>query len=103
MLTKANVRSRQMPSENTMTEHAATVNAVISEIRASLVDGGTTCDDSVKHIDGKFIGLFVVPSQSSLYIGYGSNGSRKAFFGNIVDLDIDNVTNSLMAYAHDVQ
>lgn len=74
-------------SDKVVEEHRKKVAGIKKQIVDELIAIGHAVDPDVKMIDGKYAGLFVLPSPNHLYIGFGSLGGHEAYRGNEAQFD----------------
>lgn len=84
--------------DKVLTEHNRRVATVKAKVKAELEAVGHTTDDEVRLVDNQYVGLFVLPSQDHLYVGYGRLGGSQAYRGPEDKFDAAAVATAVIAY-----
>lgn len=87
------------PQEVLVEEHTRRVATTKKRIKEALENAGHTTDDDVRIVNGKYVGLFVLPSPNHLYVGFGSMGGQQAYRGEESAFDPKAVANLLVEHA----
>lgn len=78
----------QLPNQDAATaEHTRAVNTTKQQLKEEVIKLGCTTDEDIRFIDGKYVGLFVLPSPNNVYVGFGAMGGRTAYRGAAAEFD----------------
>ncbi len=90
----------QLPNQDAAAaEHIRVVTATKKQIKEELTKLGCTTDEDIRFIDGKYIGLFILPSPNNVYVGFGNMGGRTAYRGASAEFDAPKAAAMIVEYA----